>query len=93
MTRDYTYIQNYTTLGQQVGSAGKALVLKPEFDPQNCVEQLHAPSVSALLQSDGRWRQRKSPESSWATSLEVAAQEKQQRSYINKDIQLLKVIF
>lgn len=26
-------------------------------------------------------------------SLEVAAQEKQQRHYINKDIQLLKVIF
>lgn len=67
LTRDYTYIQNHTALGQQVGSAGKALVLKPEFDPQNCVDHLHASSVSALLQLDGRWRQRKPPESSWAS--------------------------
>lgn len=67
LTRDYTYIQNHTALGQQVGSAGKALVLKPEFDPQNRVEHLQASSVPALLLSDGRWRQRKPPESSWAT--------------------------
>lgn len=86
LTRDYTYIQNHTILSQQVGSAGKALVLKPEFEPQNCVEHLHASSMPALLQSVGDGDRENHQKAHGPPSLEVAAQKKQQRFYTNKDI-------